>query len=315
MSETAVSRRAFLAGLAATGALGWVYDSDVFSARVIRGAFTDARREIARLSPPDLSGWSENSVDILWVGHATALINLHGIHVLTDPTLFDWVGAQLGIATIGRRRVVSSALDPHNLPRIDLVLLSHAHMDHLDISSLRQLHSAVPVITAPKTSDILAGLGFRNVRELRWNEKTRVETAAGDLQVQGVEVKHWGARWRSDSYRGYMGFLLERGGKRVLFGGDTAYTDAFQTLKRSAEIDLAIMPIGSYGSGSGHHCTPEEAVRMVNESGSRYIAPIHHSTFPIGREPAKEPLERLQEAVSSDRIALQSPGAMWRLSA
>jgi L-ascorbate metabolism protein UlaG (beta-lactamase superfamily) len=315
MSETAVSRRAFLAGLAATGALGWVYDSEVFSARVIRGAITDARREIARIAPPDFSGWSENSLDVLWAGHATALINLHGIHVLTDPTLFDWIGAQLGIATVGRRRLVSSALDPRKLPRIDLVLLSHAHMDHLDIASLRQLDPSVPVITAPKTSDILSGLGFQQVRELRWNEKARVQTAAGELLVQGVEVKHWGARWRSDSYRGYLGFLLERGGKRVLFGGDTAYTDAFRGLKTRQEIDLAIMPIGSYGSRSGHHCTPEEAVRMVDECRGRYVVPIHHSTFPIGREPVTEPLERLQNTLAADRIAIQTPGAIWRMPA
>jgi L-ascorbate metabolism protein UlaG (beta-lactamase superfamily) len=312
MSDQAFSRRSFITGLAAAGAAGWFYDSDAFVARVARGAVHDVRRDVARLAPPDLSGWSDQTVDVLWVGHATVLINFYGFRVLTDPVLFDWIGAQVGIATIGRKRLVGPALDPDRLPRIDLVLLSHAHMDHLDLPSLARINPTTQVITAPETSDIISGLGFKNLSELRWNESQLVQTPAGDARVQAVEVKHWGARWRSDSYRGYVGYLIERGGKTMLFGGDTAYTEAFKELK-GRNIDLAIMPIGSYGSGSETHCTPEESVQMLNECGAGHMVPIHHSTFPIGREPCEEPLERLRAALPNDRIAVASPGEMWRL--
>lgn len=312
MTDKAFSRRSFITGLAAAGVAGWLYDSDSITARVIRGVCDDAEREVVRLTPADLSAWSDKTVDICWVGHATVLINFFGVHILTDPVLLNRVGAQVGIATIGRKRLVGPAIDPANLPRIDLALLSHAHMDHMDLPSLDLLPKNIPVLTAPKTKDVFENTGFSSVKELRWNDQTRIATASGELEVKAVEVKHWGARWRSDTYRGYVGYLLQRGGKTVLFGGDTALTSAFEDLKGS-RIDVALMPIGSYGRGSGNHCTPEEAVRMVDACGADYIVPIHHSTFPIGKEPIREPLDRLEKAISPDRIALKGVGQTWRL--
>lgn len=300
-----------MTGLAGAAALGWLYDSSSFLARTARGALGDARRDPVRLTPADLSKWWDSSLDVLWAGHATVLVNLFGVHVLTDPVFFDWVGAQIGIATLGRKRLVSCALDSERLPRIDLVLLSHAHMDHLDIPSLKRIPSCAHLVTAPRTTDIVSDLGFSSVDELRWDEAKVISTASGDVKITALEVKHWGARWRSDSYRGYVGYLLERGGKKVLFGGDTAHTEAFKRLKQKRGIDVAVMPVGSYGSGSGNHCTPEEAVRMADDCGAKYVVPIHHSTFPIGREPLHEPLERLQHALAADRLALQSPGQSW----
>src|SRR5262249_43623979 len=114
------------------------------------------------------------------------------------------------------------------------------------------------------------------------------------------------------TYRGYVGYLLTRGGRTVLFGGDTALTAAFRQLKGS-KIDVALMPIGSYGSGNRSHCTPEEAVQMTDACGARYIVPIHHGTFPIGREPITEPIIRLERAISGDRITLEKVGETWRL--
>jgi L-ascorbate metabolism protein UlaG (beta-lactamase superfamily) len=314
MSDHAFSRRSFVTGLAAASVLGWLYDSNSLSARVVRGACTDAEREVVSIAPVDTSCWTDRSLDICWVGHATVLINFFGLNILTDPVLFDRVGAQLGIATIGRKRLVGPALDLKHLPRIDLVLQSHAHMDHLDFPSLELLPKNIPVVTAPKTSDLVAGCGFRGIRELRWNERARIDTPAGDLELKAIEVKHWGARWRSDTYRGYVGYVLKRGGKTIVFGGDTALTDAFRAL-HSENIDVAIMPIGSYGRDARTHCTPEQAVQMVDAAGADYIVPIHHSTFPIGQEPLREPLERLERAISSDRIALRSVGDCWRLPA
>jgi L-ascorbate metabolism protein UlaG (beta-lactamase superfamily) len=187
-------------------------------------------------------------------------------------------------------------------------------MDHMDMASLDQMPATAQVITAAKTSDIIAGKPFKTSREMRWGDKLTVATRSGDVEIESVEVKHWGARWKIDDYRGYGGYLLKRGGKTILFGGDTAYTSAFKSL-RNEKIDLAIMPIGSYGSGGGNHCTPEESVQMVNECGANFIVPIHHSTFPIGREPLEEPLARLEEAVDNDRIAIKQIGQVWRLPA
>ena len=303
-----------MTGLAAASALGWIYDSDSIGARVVRGVCDDVEREVVRIAPADLSRWTDRTVDVCWVGHATVLVNFFGLHILTDPVLLDRVGAQVGMATIGRKRLIGPAIDPFKLPRIDLVLLSHAHMDHLDLASLELLPKNIPVLMAPRTRDVIADVGFSSVKELRWNEKTLLQCGGGELEVKAVEVKHWGARWKSDTYRGYVGYLLKRGGKTVLFGGDTALTSAFEELKGD-KIDVAIMPIGSYGRGSGTHCTPEEAVKMVNACGANYMVPIHHSTFPIGKEPIREPLTRLEEAISGERIAVKCVGQTWRLPA
>jgi L-ascorbate metabolism protein UlaG (beta-lactamase superfamily) len=312
MSDQAISRRSFLTGLAAVTALGWVYDSDSMTARLLRGSCCDAERAVKQIPMADLSHWSDRTVDICWVGHATVLMNFFGVRILTDPVLFNRIGAQVGMATVGRKRLVSPAISPRHLPRIDLVLLSHAHMDHLDLPSLTALRHKAPVIAAPETRDIFSEIAFPSVSELRWGESAHVNTHHGDLTIEAVEVKHWGARWRSDTYRGYCGYLLKRGGKTVLFGGDTAYTPAFREL-HGRKIDLAIMPIGCYGRGTESHCTPEQAVRMANEAGAAFIAPIHHSTFPLGKEPLAEPLERFHECLASDRIAIQSPGDLWRM--
>src|SRR5262245_28192138 len=198
MSDQAFSRRSFVTGLAAAGACGWLYQSDSIGARVIRGVCTDAERDVVQLAPVDTSDWTDKTVDVCWVGHATVLVNFFGVNILTDPVLFDRVGAQLGFATVGRKRLVSPALNVGNLPRIDLVLLSHAHMDHLDLPSLELLPRNVPVVTAPRTTDLVVGCGLRSARELRWNEETTVPTLSGDVQVKAIEVKHWGARWRND---------------------------------------------------------------------------------------------------------------------
>jgi L-ascorbate metabolism protein UlaG (beta-lactamase superfamily) len=301
-----------MSGLAATAAVSWLYDSDALSARVVRGVFQDAERDLVRPPTPDLSHWSDKSVDFCWIGHATVLINFYGLKVLTDPVLFDRVGASTPFGTVGRKRLVAPAIPVKGLPKLDLVLLSHAHMDHIDIPSLEALPHATQLLTAGKTTDLAREAGFRNINELRWGEKTTLTTGAGDISLEAFEVNHWGARWKTDSYRGYNGYLLSRGGKTLLFGGDTALCETFKSLG-NRKIEAAIMPVGSYGRGSGHHCTPEEAVKMTDACKSPFIIPIHHSTFPLGKEPLEEPIQRLEEAISADRIALKKVGQTWSL--
>ena len=115
---------------------------------------------------------------------------------------------------------------------------------------------------------------------------------------------------RNDSHRGYNGYLLERNGHRLLFGGDTAYTETFRALRRFGGIDIGLMSIGCYNPWIRAHCTPEQAVRMANDAGAKYIIPIHHTTFRFGRETYTEPLERFEEALSDEpeRIALRRAG-------
>ena len=247
-----------------------------------------------------------------WLGHTTVLLKLDGTTILTDPVLGDRVGLSFGPMTLGLKRLVAPAMRVHQLPKIDLVLLSHAHMDHFDLATLRALESrGTSVVTASRTSDLLRVGRYAKVQELGWGERARV----GDVRLRAFQVNHWGARMRRDTYRGYNGYLIEAGRYRVLFGGDTAATTGFRALRSSRRIDLAIMPVGAYNPWIHYHCTPEQAWQMGNDAGAELFLPVHHQTFLLSREPFYEPIERLYGAAGREpeRIAIQGIGQEMRL--
>ncbi|HJT87227.1 MAG TPA: MBL fold metallo-hydrolase, partial [Bryobacteraceae bacterium] len=207
---------------------------------------------------------------------------------------------------------VAPALRISDLPKIDLLLLSHAHMDHFDLPSLRRLERrSTAVVTARSTSDLLRVRRYQRVQELGWGERA----AVGPLEVRAFQVNHWGARMRTDSHRGYNGYVLEAGRYRVLFGGDTANTDSFRSLKTSRPFDLALMPVGAYNPWIHYHCTPEQAWQMAGDAGSEFFLPIHHQTFALSREPRLEPIERVYGAAGrhAHRVAIRQIGQEFRV--
>lgn len=248
-----------------------------------------------------------------WLGHSTVLLNIDGATVLTDPVFSARAGVHLGPLAIGIRRLVRPALRLIDLPKIDLILLSHAHFDHFDIPSLRRLESrGTAVVTAGRTADLLRTRRYGFVRELGWGESVRV----GPLEVKAFQVAHWGARMRGDTYRGYNGYTISGGRYRVLFGGDTAATTAFRRLRMARPYDLAIMPVGAYNPWIRNHCTPEQAWRMAEDAGCEFFLPVHHQTFPLSREPYFEPLERTQSAAGArqERVAVRRIGDEFRMN-
>ena len=267
---------------------------------------------------PEPEKWSDAAVTLAWLGHATVLINFFGIKILTDPVLFPRVGIRLPGVTIGPKRLTAPALQFQELPKIDVIVLSHAHFDHFDLRTLRRFGESTTVITARATSDLLKHTRFRDITELGWGERRSKTTAAGDLNISAFQVNHWGARKQRDTYRGYNGYLLESrngGRRRIIFTGDTAMTDTFAELRPRGEIDLAIMPIGAYNPWIRAHCTPEQAIEMANAAGARFILPVHHQTFRLSFEPFREPIERFQAALSNtpERIALREIGETFVL--
>lgn len=247
-----------------------------------------------------------------WIGHSTVLLKIDGITILTDPVFSRKVGIPLGPVTLGIKRLVEPALPIKDLPRIDLILLSHAHMDHFDVPSLRRLESrSATVVTATATSDLLRVQRYGRVQELGWNESARV----GSLTIRAFRVNHWGARMGTDTHRGYNGYTIEAGGHRVLFGGDTALTDSFQGLRNRRPYDLAIMPVGAYDPWIHYHCSPEQAWRMAHNAGFDFFLPVHHQTLLLSREPYLEPIERVYSAAGryADRVAVRQIGQEFRL--
>ena len=177
---------------------------------------------------PEPWKWSDAQVTLAWIGHSTVLINFFGVTILTDPVLFSRVGIRLPGFTIGPKRLTAPALSFDELPKIDLILLSHAHFDHLDLQTLRCFDESTSVITARATRDLLQGTRFFHVSELDWGQSKSLSTAAGEIEITAFLVKHWGARTQRDTYRGYNGYLIEQGGRRIIFAGDTAMTESFR---------------------------------------------------------------------------------------
>jgi len=226
--------------------------------------------------------------------------------ILTDPVFCTRVGIGMGLFTMGPRRLVAPALSIRRLPKLDLVLISHAHFDHLDRPSLIRLPKSVPVITAHRTHDLIKDLGFKSVTELKWGESLRI----GDVTLTARQVQHWGARTFYDQHRGFNAYLLESGQRRVLYGGDTAYHERFRDL---AKVDLAILGIGAYDPYIAAHATPEQAWQMADHVRADFVLPMHHSTFRLSHEPMNEPIQRFIDAGNEDRIALREIGGMWSL--
>jgi L-ascorbate metabolism protein UlaG (beta-lactamase superfamily) len=268
----------------------------------------DMKRPVEPASrAPQFKAWPSKGLHAAWIGHSTVVISIDGFTILTDPVFSARIGINLGPVTLGLKRLVEPAAAITALPKPDLILMSHAHMDHFDIPSLRKLESrGTTVVTAVNTSDLLRVNRFGAVRELRWNESTQV----GPATVRALQVKHWGARMRSDTYRSYNGYVIEAERYRVVFGGDTAYTDSFRQVRSSKPVDLAIMPIGAYDPWIYAHCNPEQSLSMANDTGAEFVLPVHHRTFELSREPLAEPMERLLTAAGAgqDRICVRDFG-------
>ena len=264
---------------------------------------------------PQPAKWNDTQVTIAWIGHATVLINFFGIRILTDPVLFSRIGIRLPGFTVGPKRLTAPALEVGELPKIDIVLLSHAHFDHFDLRTLRRFDKDTRVITAPHTRGLLRWTRLHDITELRWNEQKSIETSAGEIDIVAFPVNHWGARRQRDTYRGYNGYLLERHDRRILFAGDTAFTSSFAELRKRGHIDLAIMSIGAYNPWIRSHCTPEQAIEMANGAGAQFIMPVHHQTFRLSFEPFREPIERFEAALRTqpERIALREIGETFVL--
>jgi L-ascorbate metabolism protein UlaG (beta-lactamase superfamily) len=171
------------------------------------------------------------------------------------------------------------------------------------------------VITARATSDLLRRTKFCEVTELDWHQRKALNTAAGDIEITALPVKHWGARTQRDTYRGYNGYLIRRSERRIVFAGDTAMTDSFVELRRDGPIDIAIMSIGAYDPWIRSHCSPEQAVEMATAADARFIVPVHHQTFRLSFEPFREPIERFEAALrkTRERIALREIGETFAL--
>ncbi len=272
---------------------------------------------------PSPADWKDDKITLSWLGHSTVLINFYGKWILTDPVISKKIGIRFLWDTIGPSRMTPAALKLEEIPKPDLILLSHAHMDHTDVPTLEYFGEKYPgeinVVTAYLTKDVIQDIEWKSVTVLDWNDETSID----GISIKAIEAKHFGWRypWEKDRSRGYMkdgrsynAYYLKMNGKSVVFGGDTAITDKFDILKNE-NIDIAIMPIGAYNPWKWNHCNPEEALEMAARMNAKYFIPIHTKTFSQSSEPFNEPIEWMNKsAVNFNlKIGLDNIGQTFTL--
>jgi L-ascorbate metabolism protein UlaG (beta-lactamase superfamily) len=289
--------------------------------------------------PPQVSP-AETS--ITFIGHSSFLIQTGGRAILIDPVF--------ATRLIVLRRQRRPGLRIADLPPIDAVLLTHAHMDHLNRPSLRAIAREMrrrglpsPVAIVPKgVEDLVQDLGFSRIETLEWWQSLQLEKApqfrdpkphlvdteqnafptppksADNITITATPARHWGARMFNDTHRGFGGYVIaSSNGPAIYHSGDTAYFSGFTEIARRLRPEIALLPIGAYFPDSYRsvHTSPEEALRAFIDLKADVMIPMHYGTFRLGREPMEEPLPRLLQAASranvSDRIEALVEGLSW----
>jgi L-ascorbate metabolism protein UlaG (beta-lactamase superfamily) len=251
-------------------------------------------------------GAAHPGIAATWIGHATVLLRMGDVNILTDPVFSNRIGMSVAARTFGLARVAPPACRLDDLPPIDLVLISHAHFDHLDKPTLQHIASdRTVVVTAERTRRLIPGR-FAEVVELPWG-RTFEHRGVG---VTALQAAHWGARTALDQRRGYSSYLIDSPEGRVFFAGDTAHTTLFSGVRG---VDLAIFGIGAYEPWINAHANPEQVWEMFSSMQAACLLPMHHSTFELGKEPMDEPLRRLR-TVARDawgRVVGEEMGKAW----
>lgn len=244
----------------------------------------------------------------MFLGHASVLISMNGLNILTDPHLgrhiFFFLWRQSRIPTTAR-----------NLPPIDLVLVSHGHYDHLDLPTLWKLPSKIPAIAPP---------GLKTV--LKWGRRKRIISLSewqshrlDGVKVTAVPAEHFLGRPPFFPASKYQGYIVE-GDATVYFAGDSAIFDGMSEIGWKWDIDVALLPIGAYSPPSfrRHHMSPEDAIEAGRMLRTKAIIPIHWGAFKLSLEPMAEPVPRLkraaQEAGCSSMVKILSPGEAISIS-
>jgi len=237
-------------------------------------------KEMARVAPTRITQpvRADARIAVLWIGHATVLVQIDDKIVLTDPFLVPTVG-QLS------RRVVDPGIDPANIPRLDAVVVSHMHFDHMSLGSLELIEKKTPRLFVPQGGLVYVPNFAFEARELGpW------KTFEHDgLRITAVPVNHVGWRYGIDSawMTSFSGYVIEYHGLRVYFGGDTAYHPSFfrETGARFPNIDLALLPIAPIHPRTFMkrvHMDPAEALDAFRDLGAKTMIPMHYDTLVNG---------------------------------
>jgi N-acyl-phosphatidylethanolamine-hydrolysing phospholipase D len=258
------------------------------------------RREISQdeiATTPD-TGWR-----VIWLGHASFLLQASGVSILVDP-IFSEFCAPLPVPSM-RRRVATPCMIS-DLPKIDLILITHGHYDHLDLPTLRQIGRNTKIIIAEGHADWMRRKGFVNVSEMAWHQSAEVVSG---IKITATPAQHFTARSLLDRDRGHWcGWLIEGAACKLWHAGDSGYCPVFSEIgERYGPIDFGMIPIGAYQPRRimmPMHMNPAEAVRVFLESRCRRAVAMHWGTFQLTDEPMGEPPILLEKALQAHSVAV-----------
>jgi len=234
---------------------------------------------------------------LTWIGHASFLIQIDGINILTDPHLTKRASP---VVFAGPSRTTPPGLDINDLPEIDVIVISHNHYDHLDYQTIlnitRKQITNQPLILVPlKLKKLVESFGARNVKELGWWDTTNFK----NLNIHAVPVQHWSNRSFNTNKTLWCGWVFENKNFKCIFVGDTGYSKDFATIQqRFGHMDLSLIPIGAYAPRwfmKYHHCNVDEAIQIHKDLKSKKSIAMHWGTFQLTDEPMDEPIKLLKK--------------------
>ena len=244
---------------------------------------------------------NKDSDYIVWIGHATFLIKLGDTTIITDPVF----SKNTGPLTFGPKRYVDPAIKLDEVPKTDLLLLTHNHYDHLDASAIRNFpHKNTKVLLPLKLSKYFKR--FKDVNELDWYDEIQVNK---DIKVTLLPAVHWSKRSLWDTNKTLWGnFLIEYKGKKILFASDTGYGNIYKELgNKYGPIDVTFINVGAYNfypmmpvkDKSIYHTNPEEALQIGKDLNSKKVVGMHWGTVVLSLEPIMEPPKRFKDSAKN----------------
>ena len=261
------------------------------------------------------------AMQVTWIGHASVLVQTEGLNILTDPT---WSERASPFSFVGPRRVRAPGVRFEDLPKIDLVLVSHNHYDHMDLPTLRRLweRDRPLIVTSLGNDTIIRGGGAEAVAR-DWGGRVRVRDG---VEVVVLRNHHWGSRWFTDRNRAlWSAFAVRLPGGNLFFAGDTGWGDGSWVREATAQgpYRLAIIPIGAYEPRDvmqSHHVNPEEAMAIFETLRPQRAIGMHWGTFQLTFEPIDQPRERLAalrraRGLAPDRFVAVEAGQGFSLPA
>jgi L-ascorbate metabolism protein UlaG (beta-lactamase superfamily) len=254
-------------------------------------------------TPVRVAAVAPGTMAITWVGHATVMLSTPGVRVITDPCFAN--------SLWGLRRAEAACLHPLDAAEVSLVLISHAHGDHLHRPSLRRLPRTATLVVPPGCAGLVDRLGFEQVMILEPGAEMRFR----DLTIAAVAARHDGRRSLLDPrWRGTSSYLIRSPQVSAFFVGDSGYFSGFRDVGTRMRPDVALLPIAGYEPPSlrATHLSPLDALSAFQDLGAQVLVPIGHGAFPLGYEPLSAPLEWLTELAREqglgDRLAVLTPG-------